>query len=214
MSPMMLARCVKRATRLPVAGCVLVLSMVVCGGRVACAATTWQDRTQEHVAGSEPSAFAQSTTNANFYVATNGRDSWSGKLPAPNLQHTDGPFASLARAQIAVESLLKGQPIFPIVVMVRQGTYYLPLSPTNPGTLNFTSSDSGTATVPVIWENYPAESPVVSGGVPVTGWTQVSGALWRARLPANTPPFEYLFYNGVRRLRSRLQSASGGTGST
>src|SRR5580704_10494306 len=212
MSPMMLARCVKRATRLPVAGCVLVLSMVVCSGRVACAATTWQDRTEEHVAGSEPSAFAQSTTNANFYVATNGRDSWSGKLPAPNLQHTDGPFASLARAQIAVESLLKGQPIFPIVVMVRQGTYYLPLSPTNPGTLNFTSSDSGTATVPVIWENYPAESPVVSGGVPVTGWTQVSGALWRARLPANTPPFEYLFYNGVRRMRSRLQSAAGGTG--
>ena len=39
--------------------------------------------------------------------------------------------------------------------MVREGTYYLPLSPTNPGTLNFTSSDSGTAAVPVTWENYP-----------------------------------------------------------
>ena len=96
--------------------------------------------------------------------------------------------------------------------MVREGTYYLPLSPTNPGTLNFTSSDSGTAAVPVTWENYPDESPVVSGGMPASGWILSSGNLWQAQLPANTQPFEYLFYNGERRMRSRLQSSSAGTG--
>ena len=64
----------------------------------------------------------------------------------------------LARAQIAVQALLKSHPTSPIVVMVREGTYYLPLSPTSPGTLNFTSSDSGTAAVPVMWENYSKRS--------------------------------------------------------
>jgi len=33
-----------------------------------------------------------------FYVATNGNDTWSGRLPAPNTAGTDGPFATLTRA--------------------------------------------------------------------------------------------------------------------
>jgi hypothetical protein len=215
MSPMMPAPCVTRTARLAFAGCVFAFLMVVSTARVARAANASQDLTSEVRAGELQPAFSAESAPASFYVATNGSDSWSGKLSAPNSQHTDGPFASLARAQMAVESLLKSHPIAPIIVMVRQGTYYLPLSPTNPGTLNFTASDSGTATVPVTWENYPSEVSVVNGGVPISsisGWTHVSGALWRVRLPVNTQPFEYLFYNGVRRLRSRLQSAAAGTG--
>jgi hypothetical protein len=149
---------------------------------------------------------------ANFYVSPGGNDSWSGTLDCPNPGFTDGPFASLARAQIAVQNVLKSHPASPAVVMVREGTYYLPLSPTNPGTLNFAASDSGTASVPVTWENYPNETPVVNGGFPVSGWTQVSGALWQVSVPANAQPFEYLSYNGERRMRSRLQSPSAGTG--
>ena len=144
-----------------------------------------------------------------FYVATNGNDSWSGTLPVPNLRKTDGPFASLARAQIAVEALLQSNYSGPISVLVRNGTYYLPLSSTNPGTLSFSAADSGTAQAPVTWENYPLEVPVISGGVPVTNWKYISGALWQASLPGNLQPFEYLYYNGERRLRSRLQSADG-----
>ncbi len=144
-----------------------------------------------------------------FYVATDGNDSWSGKLPAPNQNDTDGPFASVARAQLAVESLLQDHYGASITVMVRNGTYYLVMSPTNPGTLNFTSSDSGTASSPVTWENYPGETPVLDGGFPISGWTHVSGALWQASVPSQTQPFEYLYYNGTRRLRARLQSADG-----
>ena len=153
---------------------------------------------------------------ANFFVATDGKDSWSGTLPAPNSQHTDGPFASIARAQIAVQNLLQNHPTQPIIVMIRQGNYSLPLSPTNPGTLNFTSSDSGTSEAHVTWENYPGEVPLVSGGEPISAlgltWTNVSGNLWQVKLPANTQPFEYLFYEKTqraRRLRSRLQSPNG-----
>jgi len=157
----------------------------------------------------EEVAIGSSGSNPVFYVATNGRDTWSGQLPSPNRQNTDGPFASLARAQMAVAALIKAHSGVPITVMVRDGTYYLPMSPTNPGTLLFGAADSGNVTTPVTWVNYPGETPVISGGVPVTGWTHVSGALWRAKLPTTTQPLEYVYYNGERRLRSRLQSASG-----
>jgi hypothetical protein len=42
------------------------------------------------------------TAKADFFVATNGSDAWSGKLAAPNSAKTDGPFASVPRAQAAV----------------------------------------------------------------------------------------------------------------
>jgi hypothetical protein len=147
--------------------------------------------------------------DADFYVGTNGSDSWSGTLECPNAANSDGPLASIAQAQIAVRKLIQTHPNRTLTVMVRQGTYYLPLSPTSPGMLNFTASDSGTSQMPVIWENYPGEMPVVSGGEAIEGWTNSSGNLWQVELPPNTQPFEYLFYNGGRRLRSRLQSNSG-----
>jgi hypothetical protein len=147
---------------------------------------------------------------ANFYVAPNGSDQWSGTLPTPNASNTDGPFASLAMAQNAVRSLIGTNPALPLSIMLRNGTYYLPLSPTNPGALNFTSADSGTANLQITWQNYPGENPVVSGGTPLgSTWTNVSGSLWQTQLPANTQPFEYLFYNGERRLRSRVAGPSG-----
>lgn len=157
-----------------------------------------------------------SSSGLEFFVAPDGNDSWSGKLPAPNASKSDGPFASIAGAQVALQKLMiKGNPHRPISVKLRAGTYYLPLSPTNPGILNFTVDDSGAADTPITWENYPGESPIVSGGVAVgkgglgLTWTKISGNRWQVRLPANTQPFEYLFYNGERRMRSRVQSASG-----
>ncbi len=146
---------------------------------------------------------------ADFYVAINGSDSWSGTLDCPNATNADGPFASIAQAQVAMRKLIQTHPNRPIVVMVRQGTYYLPLSSTSPGMLNFTSGDSGTSQMPVLWENYPGETPVVSGGESIEGWTNTSGNLWQVQLPANTQPFESLFFSGGRRLRSRLQSNAG-----
>jgi len=142
---------------------------------------------------------AQSTL-ADFYVATNGNDNWSGTLPAPNSKGTDGPFATVSRAQTAVRSILsnpKGRTT-PIQVMVRAGSYYV----TQP--LSFTTSDSGTSSLQVIWENYPDETPVISGGMQITNWTHGSGNEWQATLPSSAQYFQQLFYNGVRRLRPRL----------
>ena len=41
---------------------------------------------------------------ADFYVATDGNDKWSGKLAAPNDGETDGPFATLERARTALRA--------------------------------------------------------------------------------------------------------------
>ena len=147
---------------------------------------------------------AQSTV-ADFYVATDGKDTWSGTLAAPNSNGTDGPFATLSRAQTAVQGILKNPKgrTTPIHVMVRAGTYYV----TQP--LSFTSADSGTASLEVIWENYPNETPAISGGLKITNWTHGSGDEWQATLPSSAQYFEQLFYNGQRRLRPRLGGSMG-----
>src|SRR5690349_12303834 len=138
--------------------------------------------------------------HVDFYVATNGSDSFSGTLSNSNSRGTDGPFASLDRARRAVASLRASQPsrTSPVVVMVRGGVYSLT------STFGLAAGDSGTAQSPTIYENFPGETPVFSGGVRVTGWTNAGGNLWKATLSAQTAAFENLFYNGVRRLRPRL----------
>jgi uncharacterized protein YjdB len=175
---------------------------------------TWG--TNVFTATASVTAYASNT----FFVAANGNDSWTGDLAAPNSTNTDGPFASLSRAQFAVENAPK-----PATVIVRNGTYYLALTPptanTYAGTLLFTSADSGTSSsAQVTWHNYPGETPVISGGVPANAdpisgaglhlqWSN-TGNWYQAPLPvtlsnnAALQPFEYLYYNGQRRMRSRI----------
>jgi Bacterial Ig-like domain (group 3) len=145
---------------------------------------------------------------ADFYVATDGNDSWSGTLPAPNAGKTDGPFATIPRAQTAVRNILgnPGGRTTPITVMIRQGTYWQSQA------LQFDSSDAGTSQLKVIWENYPSENPVISGGTQLKNWTNVSGNEWQVSLSKTTQNFEQLFYNGQRRLRPRLGSSTSNVG--
>ena len=61
---------------------------------------------------------------ADFYVATDGSDAWSGRLPAANAARTDGPFGTLERARDAVRHVDRMRRTTPLVVMVRGGTYF------------------------------------------------------------------------------------------
>jgi hypothetical protein len=157
---------------------------------------------------------------STFFVSPSGNDSWNGDLSAPNANNSDGPFASLSRAQHAVQKAAK-----PATVIVRGGNYYPALTPASAnsysGTLKFTSADSGASSgAQITWQNYPGEMPVFSGGVPANAdpisgaglnlqWTN-SGNLYQAQLPANLSngvalqPFESIYYNGARRMRSRV----------
>jgi hypothetical protein len=135
---------------------------------------------------------------ADFYVSPTGSDKNPGTLQRP--------FASFNQARESADALLqkdKGRTA-PIVVMFRAGTYYLS------STLNFTATDSGTSTLGIVYENYPDETPVFTGGVRLTGWTSSGGDTWEVTLPSTTQYFEQLWYNGQRRLRPRL-GAGGGT---
>ena len=143
-----------------------------------------------------------STDGADFVVAPDGNDAWSGRLAAPDAQRTDGPFASLERARDAVRQLRSRQKVDrPIIVRLRAGVYPR-VKP-----LVFGPEDSGTPTSPVIYESWPGQRAVISGGRAITGWKAAEQGLWRADVPeakSGAWQFRQLFVNGQRRFRPRL----------
>lgn len=144
-----------------------------------------------------------------FFVSPLGNDRWSGRFDHPNAAHTDGPFRTLARARDAVRELKAAGPLrTPVKVIIRGGTYQLD------GPLIFTPQDSGTESDPIIYEAYPGETPVLSGGQMITGWRRTAGAelsspaknhLWVADVPAAKDGwyFHQLFIDGKRMSRAR-----------
>jgi hypothetical protein len=136
----------------------------------------------------------------SFFVATNGNDQWSGALPAPTPDGTDGPFATPARALKATRDLRqKGSPPTQrLSVRIRGGSYFLDQP------LVLTPADSGLELAA-----YPGEAPVLSGGRPVTGWREATldgKKLWASELPAARGGkwlFHELWVNGRRAVRTR-----------
>ena len=103
-------------------------------------------------------------SSASFYVATDGKDAWSGTLPEPNHGGTDGPFATLARARDAVRQLPASQPEIRVVVQIRGGVHRLA------ETVVFGLEDSGEGDRTITYEAYPGETPVFSSAVEIGGW--------------------------------------------
>ena len=149
----------------------------------------------------------QNKSAVTFYVAKNGNDAWSGKLPAPNAQRNDGPFATLQRARDAVRELKRqqgGTLKQPVTVFVRSGTHFL----TEP--LTFTPEDSGTAECPVTFAAYKDEKPVISGGRKLGNWEigrlGNGKTVWTVTIPEVREGkwmFHQLWVNGQRRVRAR-----------
>lgn len=118
-------------------------------------------------------------TGPAFYVAANGKDSWSGKLAQPNADGTDGPFATLEHARDAMRSSSID------TTYVREGTYHLSK------TLELTALDNGHA-----FKNYPGEAVTLSGGEVVKGFVNEGNGLYAAKLA--TPSYLDLFVGGER----------------
>lgn len=110
-----------------------------------------------------------------LFVDPNGDDSNPGSF--------ERPLATLERARAAVRDLKRGGrlPAGGVAVTLRGGTYY------RTSTLVLSAADSGASGQPVGWRAYPGESPRISGGKRLTGWTAVtsSDADW-ARIHAST----------------------------
>ncbi len=142
-----------------------------------------------------------------FYVAPNGNDHWSGALSVPNAEGSDGPFATLEGARDAIRLVRAAQkPQGTVTVQLREGTYRRD----QPFVLR--PEDSGSDAGPVVYEAYPNEKAVISGGRPITGWKKGDGALWTVTLPevkSGQWYFRQLFVDGQRRDRACLPGKNG-----
>ena len=103
----------------------------------------------------------------------------------------------------AIREVRKAQPdrARPVVVQLRGGTYYLQ------DTWTLHDADSGTAASPTIYEAYPGETPILSGGVPISGWQKDDAGRWRTKVPdvvAGAWTFQQLYVNDQRRQRPVL----------
>ncbi|WP_327039232.1 RICIN domain-containing protein [Micromonospora maris] len=110
---------------------------------------------------------ASAATQATYYVAPGGNDNNPGTIAAP--------FRTVQRARDVVRTI-NANMTGDIQVYLRGGTY--PVS----STIEFGASDSGTNGYRVSYAAYPGETPVLQGGVQVSGWTQHSGNIWKAPL--------------------------------
>lgn len=120
---------------------------------------------------------------ATFYVAPSGDDASSGLSATGNA--LSGPFATLARAQQAVEANPGSNTVY-----LEGGTYSL----TSP--LNLTSTDSNAT-----FAAYNGQQATLSGGVRVSGWTAGSNGVWTAPVPLGD--VEQLTVNGVAQQLAR-----------
>ena len=106
---------------------------------------------------SHPIVLAQAHGALKFYVASDGNDSWSGRLQYPNQSHSDGPLATLVAARNAVRKARLAGGV-DVSVIVEKGVYALPEP------LWCSVEDSGTEAHPVVWEAAPGDHAVLSSG--------------------------------------------------
>ena len=128
---------------------------------------------------------------AEFHVSPTGSDANSGAL--------ERPFATLEKARAAARGQSDGK------VWVHGGTYRMDQP------LVLTPEDSC-----LTLQAYQNETPVLSGGQPVTGWKKLtdepagvtaaaSGNLWTADIPKGWC-FHYLYVDGMPMPRARLHN--------
>jgi len=150
-------------------------------------------------------------TNNDLFISPQGSDAWSGRLPEPNAEKTDGPLVSLEGARRKIRALK--QPAYmqpdpdaagglaaPFTVWLRGGVYSL----REP--VVFEPKD----TAAVTYAAYPDETPILDGGERISGWrTEKVGekTAWVVDLPevkTGSWHFRSLFVNGRRAARPRL----------
>lgn len=140
---------------------------------------------------------------ADLYVSPAGNDVWTGQLSEPNGEKTDGPVATIGRAQQLAREFRAAHAELdrPLVIALRGDFYSLGRS------LEFTPQDSGKPGSPTIYEAHGEERPILSGGERLTGWQVGADGRWRLKLADVAEgrwAFTQLFVNDQRRFRPRL----------
>ncbi|TWU37919.1 hypothetical protein Q31b_47080 [Novipirellula aureliae] len=129
------------------------------------------------------SAWAATTM---LYVSPDGNDQWSGQYADPKAG--DGPLATLDAARLKVRQMKAARPEDSFEVQVRGGEYELR------ETVVFGPEDSGSRGASVVYKAYAGETPVFTGGIPISNWKkctknpvgvaqEAKGKLWVAEIP-------------------------------
>jgi hypothetical protein len=137
-----------------------------------------------------PAANADGET---FFVAVTGNDSWSGRLPEPNADRTDGPCVSLAAACRAARQEGTDRPR---KVIIQAGQYFLDKP------LELNADDAG-----LTIESAPGADVCLYGGRKVTGWEKDGEKFYSVALPGAKDKkwdFRALVVNGRFCRRARL----------
>ena len=148
---------------------------------------------------------ADSPSTADFYVSSEGNDSWSGRSPTPNVNRTDGPFATLRQARDVVRTSFKAEPR-DYRVLIRGGTYRIT------ETLVFSLEDSADQHT-ITYAAYPNERPIFTSGIPVDNWHKLTspppelpeathGNVWTADV-SDRPAFKTLYQANRKLPRAR-----------
>ena len=161
--------------------------------------------TAEEALGADPDSAAATDSEGQahdyFYVSTEGNDDWSGSLPGPAVDGSDGPLATLAGAQQEIRRRVsQGEPENPVTIMVLDGTYRM----SRPLVLDRRDTGSGGRSFTIT--AYPGHQPVLNGSLPVAGWQPYQEKILQCDLPRlNDEPwnFRQLFFQGNRQIRAR-----------
>lgn len=129
----------------------------------------------------------EAANQATFYVAPGGSDSNKGT--------EDAPFKTITAAQKAVRAI-NGSMTGDISVILREGTYQLS------NTVNFTEEDGGKDGHYVRYKAYEGETPLITGGMPITGWTihDQEKNIWKVE--GVDSRFRQIYVNGKKAIRA------------
>ncbi|MCB9496132.1 MAG: right-handed parallel beta-helix repeat-containing protein [Fibrobacteria bacterium] len=138
---------------------------------------------------------AYSAVQATYYVSPRGSDENPGTEAMP--------FRTIAKARDVVRES-KGTMTGDVVVRLRGGTYVL----TEP--VVFGPRDGGSDGHYVRYENYGDETPLLTGGQPIEGWTihDQGRNIWKST--GVTRRFRQIYVDGTKGIRARLPNLGNG----
>lgn len=122
-----------------------------------------------------------------FFVSPSGNDAAEGTKAAP--------FKTIEKAQKAVRAI-NGTMTDDITVYLREGTYALA------NTIKFTEADGGKNGHYVRYKAFGDERPLITGGMPITGWTlhDEKNNIWKAE--GVDGRFRQLYVNNRKAVRA------------
>jgi hypothetical protein len=132
---------------------------------------------------------------ATYYIATNGSDANPGTLAEP--------WLTVGHAQTEVQAAIAGGMSETVRVYLRGGIYRIDTG------LSFGDDDSGRDGFKVIWQSYPGENAVISGGEAITGWTAHTGGIFKADITPGRD-FRSIYVNGAHATRARGELSPAG----